>query len=120
MGRVKSRYRRCGACGEYHWTDEWPANHVEAQPARSTAVPLPNLFRDQINALWHPVTNREYESRAEYNAVAKERGLVEIGNEEQKDTRQNNDVTHDEVGRAIQMVKQGYKPTTLPEAMTDE
>lgn len=38
-------YRRCGACGDYHWTDAWPDNHVEPEVERSPLA-SPQVMRD--------------------------------------------------------------------------
>jgi hypothetical protein len=105
----RATFRRCRACGDYHWTDNWPANHVEPRPERS-ALPSPMLHRDQMAPLWHPHDGRHYESKAEFRAVTKASGGIEMGNDVQRDTRTNAAVTRDEVGQAIQMVNQGYKP----------
>ena len=105
----RSTFRRCRACGEYHWTDNWPANHVEPMSERS-ALPAPMLNRDQIDPLWHPHDGRHYESKSEFRAVTKAAGGEEVGNDVQTDNRKFDRVTKDEVAQAVQMVKQGYKP----------
>jgi hypothetical protein len=106
---MRTRFRRCRACGEYHWTDKWPDNHVEPVPERS-ALPAPMLALDTMDALWHPHDGRKYESKSEFRAVTKAAGGEEVGNDVQTDNRRVDRVTKDEVAQAIQMVKQGYKP----------
>lgn len=73
------------------------------------------LIRDQIDPLQHPADGRFYDSKAEIRAVAKAHNLIEVGTETQKDTRTNDAVTRDEVGQAVQMLNQGYKPSLSAE-----
>jgi hypothetical protein len=70
-----------------------------------------------MDALWHPGDGKEYTSRSDYDAVTKERGLLEIGNEDISKLKP--DVVDDvktDVAEAYNMVSQGYKPQ--PEATT--
>lgn len=112
----RTTFRRCRACGDYHWTDEWPANHVEPSPERS-AHPSPTFHRDQMDPLWHPHDGREYDSKAEFRTVTKRAGGEEVGTDSQKDARWVDPVSKDDVGKAIQMVSQGYKPNVQPETL---
>jgi len=105
----RSRFRRCRACGEYHWTDNWPSNHVEPISERS-ALPAPMLALDTMDALWHPHTGQMIDSKSQFRAVTKASGGEEVGNETQTDNRRVDAVTRDDVGQAIQMVNQGYRP----------
>ncbi len=68
------------------------------------------IIRDVIEPLWHPADGKYYESKSEFRAIARDNGLIEVGNEVQKDTRVYDEVTKDDVGQAVQMVNQGYKP----------
>lgn len=106
----RSRFRRCKACGEYHWTDNWPSNHVEPIIERS-ALPAPMLNRDGIDPLWHPHDARKYESKTEFRAATKAAGAEEVGNDFQTDNRKVDSVTKAEVTEAYQKVSQGYKPS---------
>lgn len=111
----RTRFRRCRACGDYHWTDNWPANHVEPRPERS-ALPSPMLNRDQMDPLWHPHDGRHYESKSQFRAVTKASGGEEVGNDSQTDNRKFDRATRDDVGEAIQMLNQGYKPSVTDTA----
>lgn len=106
----RTTFRRCRACGDFHWTDNWPANHVEPAPERSE-LPMPMLALDTMDALWHPHTGQMIDSKSEFRAITKASGGEEVGNEVQRDTRRNDEVTKDEVAQAVQMVKQGYRPS---------
>ncbi len=109
MRRVVDRFRKCRACGDYHWTSAWPANHVEPVPQRSS-LPSPGVILDTMDALFHPGTNQMIESKNEFRAATKSVDGIEIGNDEQKDLRYVDTVTGDDVAQAMQMVEQGYRP----------
>jgi len=113
---MRAVYRRCRACGDYHWSDRWPSNHVEPVPDRSD-LPAPMLNRDGIDPLWHPHDGRLYDSKHEFRKATKAAGSEEVGNDYQTDNRRVDTVTRDEVGQAIQMVNSGYKPTVLSETL---
>lgn len=104
------RYRRCKLCGELHALNAWPDNHRDLPPQRST-LPSPSVIRDGLDDLWHPMDGKTYDSKAIFRRVTKEKGGIEVGNDEQKDTRFTDVVTVDEVARAKSMVDQGYRPS---------
>lgn len=114
------RQRHCRICGGYHdLSQPWPracAGHYGERGPRSTDIPLPMLIRDQIDPLQHPADGKFYDSKAEIRAVAKAHNLIEVGTETQKDTRTNDLVTRDEVGQAINMLNQGYRPELSTES----
>ena len=114
---VITRYRRCGACGDYHWTNAWPANHVEPAPKRSD-LPSPSVIRDGLDDLFHPMTNGRFDSKRAFSRTTKELGGIEVGNDEQKEVRYVEEITADEVAQAYHMVDQGYVPR--PETATAE
>lgn len=72
--------------------------------------PAPNVVTDTIDPLWCPLDGNDHTSKSAIRALAKEKGAIEIGNERQYDTRVMDEVTKDDVGRATQMVREGYKP----------
>ena len=106
---MRAVYRKCGACGDKHWTNAWPANHVEPLPQRSS-LPSPFVVRDGLDDLFHPMTNQRIDSKREFSRITKERGGIEVGTEEQKDTRKLDHITQDEVAEAVAKVNQGYVP----------
>lgn len=113
------RERLCRVCKGWHNTEQWPSEcigHYESQlgKKRSTAVELPYFRRDHMDPLWHPLDKRTYDSRSDYDAVTKANPqFQEVG--DQMPTAGVPDVDldiKDDVGRAYQMVQQGYKPNT--------
>lgn len=106
---MRDRYRKCRACGEYHWTSQWPANHVEPVPERSL-LPSPMVIRDALDDLFHPCDSKIYDSKSAFRKTTERYGGVELGNDENKDRRWVDDVKQDEIAVAKQMVDQGYKP----------
>lgn len=101
------RYRICPDCGEMHDRDAWPDNH--RRPGE--AVCLPAVHPDGMNALWHPHNGRTYDSKYEFRSVTKASGGQEVGNDVQSKSVSQAKVTKDDVGKAMQMVKQGYRPS---------
>lgn len=112
--------RHCRVCRGWHdLSAPWPyecAGHFGERKKRSTDIPLPMLIRDQMDPLQHPADMKFYDSKAEFRAVAKAHNLIEVGTETQKDTRANDLVTRDEVGQAINMLNQGYRPELSTES----
>ncbi len=112
------RERFCRVCKRWHSTDRaWPREclghfgaTIQQMNGRSN-FPTPNVITDTIDPLQHPADGNYYGSKSEFRAIARQHGLIEVGNEAQKDTRVYDEVTKDDVGQAAQMVKQGYKPT---------
>ncbi|TCL70543.1 hypothetical protein [Rhizobium sp. BK251] len=108
------RQRLCRVCRCWHDTDQpWPHNcigHFGERGPRSDAIPLPQLIRDGMDPLLHHGNGLYYDSKSSFRRATKEGGWVEVGNEKQTDTRWVDPVTADDVGQAINMVNQGYKP----------
>jgi hypothetical protein len=74
------------------------------------------LALDTMDALWHPHDGRLYESKSEFRAITKASGGEEVGNDMQADNRKADPVTRDDVGQAISMLNQGYKPNVTETA----
>ncbi len=100
------RYRLCPDCGQAHDVTEWPDNHRRYDEA----VCFPSVVRDGLDDLFHPMTNQRLDSKREFSRITKENGGIEVGNEEQKDTRKMDEISTDEVAQAKAKVDQGYVP----------
>lgn len=70
-------YRRCRACGDYHWTDAWPDNHVEPEPERSP-LSAPQVMRDTPEYM-SPLGTGLITSRSQRREDLKRGGCVEVG-----------------------------------------
>ena len=112
-----SRERFCKVCKGWHNTDAWPSECIAHYghllgKQRSHAIPLPAFRRDHMDGLWHPLDGNTYDSRSDYDAVTKANPQYqEVG--DQMPTAGVPDVDlniKEDVGRAYQMVQQGYKP----------
>lgn len=111
------RFRRCKACGDFHWTSEWPANHIEpGPPLRLLSAPM--VIRDGLDDLFHPSDNKRYDSKRAFRKTTEAYGGIEVGTDENKDRRWVDPVKPDEIAVAKQMVDQGYVPR--PETATAE
>lgn len=107
--RIADRSRLCKVCGERHWESAWPGNHVEPRPERSI-LSSPYVISDTMDATFNPTNNRLYDSKHDFREATKINGGIEIGNDEQKDTRYVDTVTAADIAEAKQMVDQGYRP----------
>lgn len=103
------RFRICKLCGELHALNAWPDNHREMPPARSM-LPSPNVVRDGLDDLFHPMNNQRYDSKREFSRVTSQLGGIEVGNEVQKDTRYLDTASEADVAEAYHKVEQGYVP----------
>ncbi len=112
---MRDHFRRCRACGEYHWASAWPDNHREPQPERSS-LPKPYVISDTMDLLLHPVDSQYYDSKSHFRTVTERSGNIEMGNDVQEDRREYDLITPAEVAEAKQMVEQGYRPA--PEQAT--
>jgi hypothetical protein len=91
------------------WTWE---NGQEKIPLARSDLACPNVIRDGLNEpLRHQADGRMYESKRAFERATKDAGCVCIGNESPKTVAAAPPpFTVDEVGRAAQQVKDGYKP----------
>jgi hypothetical protein len=83
---ARDTLRRCSACGEMHWLSQWPDNHREAEPRRSS-LPSPMVISDTIDPVRSMADGKEYTSKAALRSTYKPSGnpdgisYVEVGNE---------------------------------------
>lgn len=73
----------------------------------------PQVIGDTIE-MWSPMDGKHYTSKSKYRAEVRARGLTEVGTERQTQHARPTagDLRH-EVARAVQMVREGYKPRSL-------
>lgn len=106
---ARHTYRECKYCGDWHDIAAWPPNHRDAAPARSD-LPAPYFISDTMDALFHPVDSRTYDSKSAFRAITEASGNIEMGNDTPRDTRYVDTVTPTEVAEAMHKVDQGYRP----------
>ncbi len=87
---------------------------VEDNRQRSE-LSAPMLIRDQMDALRHPITGDMVESKAQFRGITKQNGGEELGNEKPSASKQVDTTYESDVGRSIQMLKEGYKPNVIGE-----
>lgn len=75
------------------------------------------IISDGMGDLWHPANGKYYDSKSTFRKVTKAYGCEEIGNETQTDNRSKNSVSKSDVARAMEMVRQGYRPNVLSEQL---
>lgn len=78
------------------------------------------LIKDGIDAVQSQLTGKWYESKSGLRGEYKAHGAVELGNEAPKAPApaQGQKISKDEIGRAIQKVREGYKPSIHSEPVT--
>ncbi|MET0568773.1 MAG: hypothetical protein ABWZ74_06810 [Hyphomicrobiaceae bacterium] len=108
----RSTYRRCRACGAYHWTDDWPDNHVEPEADRSPLA-APNVISDTMPAVMSMGDGKMYDSKSAIRAHYKRDGFTEVGNERPKPKAKPKVDTKgiaDSVDKALARLSRGEKP----------
>lgn len=79
-----SRSRHCRVCDGWHELDKsWPHNciaHFGEKPQRS-ALPVPMLIRDCMDATMNPVNGQMYESKSDYYRAVRAAGCEIVGND---------------------------------------
>ena len=75
------------------------------------------IIRDDMPAIKSMASGKMYDSKSAIRAEYKSRGLVELGNDV-PDIKQPErpKITKEEIGAAIQKVRDGYRPTVASEA----
>lgn len=86
---------------------------------KSQAIPLNapshSIITDSMPETWHPADGKHYESKSRFRRVTRAHGCTEVGNERQTDRRQFDRNAREDVRRAVEMVRQGYRPIVSSE-----
>lgn len=105
---------------EYHWIkldngrSVYRKDPEERGPASALAAPM--LISDHMADTWHPHDGKRYGSKSEFRAVTKSSGGQEIGNDRQAAAKHVDMTVKHDVGEAVRMLKEGYKPAPAKEA----
>lgn len=82
---------------------------------RSSRPPIfPAIIRDHMEPLTHMGDGHIYDSKSEFRRVTRDRGLIEIGNDDVTQHRPKMPPVRESVIEAIQMLNQGYRPEPEP------
>lgn len=85
----RDSYRKCSACGGYHWVSEWPHNHVEGERERSPLA-APMVISDTMEAVRSMADGKMYSSKAALRSTYRPSGnpdgisYIEVGNDQPK------------------------------------
>ncbi len=60
---------------------------VDRDTAPPRSGPVRGVISDTMGALRHPVTGKLMDSKSQFRAVTRAHGCVEVGNDQQRDTR---------------------------------
>lgn len=75
-----STYRICKYCGDLHDVADWPANHIDPDPARSD-LPCPGYISDIMPAIRSMGNGQVYDSKSEIRKHYRRDGYTEVGND---------------------------------------
>lgn len=68
----------------YVWVDGKCIEKSEAHEARQRG---PYIQSDNLTPMRHPITGKLMDSKSQFRAITRAHGCVEVGNEQQRDTR---------------------------------
>lgn len=91
------------------WAEVAASRRVRAR----SSLPCPSIIRDGLDNVKNPVDGKLYDSKSAYYQAVKAAGCEIVGNEAEKMVAPSTarpDVGRDEIGAALNKVKQGYKP----------
>lgn len=114
--------RHCRVCDDWHDLDDpWPEacyGHFQLNYKRSS-LSAPTIIKDGMGDVQSQLTGKWYDSKSSLRAEYKAHGVIELGNEAPKASKpvEHVKVTKEEIGRAYQKVREGYKPSIHSEAV---
>jgi hypothetical protein len=118
--------RSCRVCNGWHDIDEpWPndclGHFVRYDQARSETHQFPMFIPDHMPAVQSMLDGKMYDSKSELRKTYKAAGVIEVGNDAKMTVSppKKPKITRDEIERAVQMVKDGYKPVALDTTSAD-
>lgn len=115
--------RHCRVCDDWHDLDaDWPSEcygHFQLNYKRSS-LSAPTIIKDGIDAVQSQLTGKWYESKSSLRHEYKAHGVIEVGSDAPKAPKpvEHVKVTQEDIGRALQKVRDGYKPSIHSEATT--
>lgn len=107
--------RACRVCGGWHRLEEdWPEEclgHFGPTNERRSHLAAPFFIKDEMGAVQSQLTGKIYDSKSGLRKEYKSYGVTEIGNDK-PDVKAppRPKVTKNDIGEAINKVRQGYRP----------
>ena len=94
-----------------------PKAAVFVAPVARSELPCPMIIRDGMDAIINPANGMYYESKSSFEKATRAAGCVCVGNDAPTTPADpiGDRISKDEIGEAIQKVRQGYKPTLTNE-----
>jgi hypothetical protein len=78
--------------------------------SKRSSLPCPAIISDTLDGVMNPVDGKTYDSKSAYYQAVKDAGCEIVGNEMPRIPYAAPDVKAEEIGAALNKVKQGYKP----------
>lgn len=82
----------------------------------TSALASPSVLADGMADTWHPHDGKHYDSKSQFRAVTKASGGEELGTDRQTPAKHVDMTVKHDVGEAVRMLKEGYKPPRLKRA----
>lgn len=67
-------------------TDSW----VPIEKRGPTEAKAPGVIQDTMDATWHPIDGKMYESKSQFRRTTRANGCYEVGNDEQNCSKRDN------------------------------
>lgn len=108
--------RLCKVCGGWHPLDQWSGNCLPPLNMNRSELASPQVVRDGMDDVLHPITQRPYDSKRALRADYRARGLEEVGNEEPKSPQ----VREPDDKDIVQDIKRAYEELTSDSFSNDQ
>lgn len=117
--------RACRVCGGWHRLEEdWPAEcagHFISRDSKRSDLSAPMIISDTIGAVQSQLTGKFYDSKSSLRKEYKAHGVREMGNDKQEIKAPSKPkLGKEEISKAVQKIKQGYKPAAQGVALAKE
>ncbi len=104
-------FRICKFCRQMHETSAWPQECMEQFRKARSALPMPAIRSDGMDAIVNHANGLTYDSRSAYERAVKDAGCVILGNDvpdtPSPDVPDVKDMAQD-IKTAIEQVEAGY------------
>jgi hypothetical protein len=73
--------RLCKVCEDWHDLDDWPASCFRPPTTKRSHLSGPMCISDTMEPTLHMADGKHYSSKAQFRAVTRAHGCVEVGND---------------------------------------